>query len=35
MKFIVDCMHGKLAKKMRIYGYDTSYNAYSEDDTVL
>ena len=35
MKFIVDSMHGKLAKKMRIYGYDTLYNAYSEDNTVL
>lgn len=28
-------MHGKLAKKMRIYGYDTLYNAYFEDDIVL
>jgi len=35
MKFIVDCMHGKLARKMRIYGYDTAYDASLEDDTIL
>jgi len=35
MKFIVDCMHGKLARKMRIYGYDTLYNINFEDDAIL
>jgi len=35
MKFIVDCMHGKLARKMRIYGYDTLYDINFEDDAIL
>ncbi|MGQ9780988.1 MAG: Mut7-C RNAse domain-containing protein [Nitrososphaeria archaeon] len=35
MKFIVDCMHGKLARKMRIYGYDTAYDSNLEDDVIL
>jgi len=35
MKFIVDCMHGKLARKMRIYGYDTVYENDLEDDEIL
>ena len=35
MKFIVDCMNGKLARKMRIYGYDTLYNINFEDDLIL
>jgi uncharacterized protein with PIN domain len=35
MRFIVDCMHGKLARKMRIYGYDTLYDANLDDDTIL
>ena len=33
MKFIVDTMLGKLAKWLRILGYDTIYNAdYTDDD---
>lgn len=33
MKFIVDVMLGKLAKWLRILGYDTLYdNSYSDDD---
>jgi uncharacterized protein with PIN domain len=35
MRFIVDCMHGKLARKMRIYGFDTLYEANLDDDTIL
>ena len=35
MKFIVDCMHGKLARKMRIYGYDTLYDVNFGDDAIL
>jgi len=35
MKFIVDCMHGKLARKMRIYGYDTLYDINYGDNIIL
>jgi len=35
MRFIVDCMHGKLARKMRIYGFDTLYGSNLDDDTIL
>ena len=35
MKFVADSMLGKLARWLRILGYDTSYDAFAEDDTLL
>lgn len=35
LRFIVDGMLGSLARKLRIYGFDTSYDAYSEDLELL
>ncbi len=35
LRFIVDCMHGKLARKMRIYGYDTKYDITLDDNKII
>lgn len=35
LKFVVDCMHGKLARKMRLYGFDTVYDVGFDDDKVI
>jgi uncharacterized protein with PIN domain/uncharacterized protein involved in tolerance to divalent cations len=35
MKFIVDSMLGKLARWLRILGYDTAYDAFAEDNDLL
>ena len=35
MKFIADCMLGKLARWLRILGYDTAYKTFAEDDHLL
>jgi uncharacterized protein with PIN domain len=35
MKFIVDCMLGKLAKWLKILGFDTLYFSKIEDDELL
>ncbi len=35
MKFIADCMLGKLARWLRILGYDTAYQTFAEDDHLL
>lgn len=35
MKFIADCMLGKLARWLRILGYDTVYHTFAEDDHLL
>jgi len=35
MKFIVDSMLGKLAKRLRMLGYDTLYEAHLDDRTIL
>ena len=35
MKFIVDSMLGKLAKRLRMLGYDTLYDAKMEDRQLL
>ena len=35
MKFIVDCMLGKLAKWLKILGFDTLYFSKIEDSTLL
>lgn len=35
MKFVVDCMLGKLAKWLRILGFDTVYLNKSEDQELL
>jgi len=35
MKFIADCMLGKLAKWLRILGYDTLYYRAIDDDTLM
>jgi uncharacterized protein with PIN domain len=35
MKFIVDCMLGKLAKWLRILGFDVLFFPKAEDDTLL
>ncbi len=33
--FIVDSMHGKLTRKLRIFGFDTLYYNYINDDELL
>ncbi len=35
MKFIIDCMLGKLAKWLKILGFDTSYFSKAEDSDLL
>ena len=35
MKFLADCMLGKLARWLRILGYDTAYDNHAEDDDLL
>jgi hypothetical protein len=35
MKFVVDSMLGKLARHLRIFGYDTIYTAGLDDDKIL
>ncbi|MCX8188143.1 MAG: Mut7-C RNAse domain-containing protein [Nitrososphaeria archaeon] len=35
IKFIIDCMHGKLARKMRIYGFDTKYDIALDDNKII
>jgi uncharacterized protein with PIN domain len=35
MKFVVDCMLGKLAKWLKILGFDTAYDPAADDDTLL
>lgn len=35
MKFIVDCMLGKLAKWLRMLGYDTAYIQDADDDDLV
>ncbi len=35
MKFIVDSMLGKLAKRLRLMGYDTYYDAKKDDREIL
>lgn len=35
MKFIADCMLGKLAKWLRMLGYDTKYIADADDDDLV
>ena len=35
MKFVADSMLGKLARWLRILGYDTVYDPFGEDDTLL
>jgi len=35
MRFVADCMLGKLAKWLRMLGYDTSYVADAEDDELV
>ena len=35
MKFIADCMLGKLTRWLRILGYDTAYETFAEDDDLL
>jgi len=35
MKFIVDCMLGKLAKWLRMLGYDTKYIQDADDDDLV
>jgi len=34
-KFIVDCMHGRLARKMRLYGFDTLYDVNFDDNKLI
>jgi uncharacterized protein with PIN domain len=34
LKFVVDSMHGTLARKLRIFGFDTVHDQLS-DDTLL
>ncbi len=35
MKFVVDCMLGKLAKWLKILGFDTVYFSRAEDDQLI
>ncbi len=35
MKFVVDSMLGKLAKRLRLLGYDTLYDAKADDKELL
>jgi len=35
VKFIVDGMHGTLARKLRIYGFDTAYDPKTDDKALL
>ena len=35
MKFVVDCMLGKLAKWLKILGFDTLYDSTADDDQLL
>lgn len=35
MKFVADSMLGKLARWLRILGYDTEYDPYADDDALL
>ena len=35
MRFVADCMLGRLARWLRILGYDTAYDAFAEDDALL
>lgn len=35
MKFVADCMLGKLARWLRILSYDTAYDPFAEDDDLL
>jgi len=35
MKFVVDCMLGKLAKWLKILGFDTVYHSAADDDQIL
>ena len=35
MKFIVDSMLGKLAKRLRLMGYDTCYDTKADDHDIL
>jgi uncharacterized protein with PIN domain len=35
MKFVVDCMLGKLAKWLKILGFDTVYDSAADDDQIL
>jgi len=35
MNFVVDCMLGKLAKWLKILGFDTAYDSAADDDQIL
>ena len=35
VKFIVDGMHGTLARKLRIYGFDTIFDPKADDEALL
>jgi uncharacterized protein with PIN domain len=35
MRFVVDCMLGKLAKWLKILGFDTVYDSAADDDQIL
>jgi len=35
MKFVADCMLGKLTRWLRILGYDTAYETFAEDDDLI
>ncbi len=35
MRFVADCMLGKLARWLRILSYDTAYDPFAEDDDLL
>ncbi|MEM1993987.1 MAG: Mut7-C RNAse domain-containing protein [Nitrososphaerales archaeon] len=35
MRFLVDSMHGSLARKLRLYGYDVSYNTNLDDKALI
>jgi len=34
-KFLVDGMLGKLARKLRIFGFDTTYLSNTDDDNLI